>query len=44
MVLDPVYGPGNARNSDGAFLRPASGRIRLVCSRCTGGAAATGRI
>ena len=30
------HGPGNPRNSEGAFLRTASGRIRFVYSRYTG--------
>ena len=35
-VCDLLHGPGNARNSEGAFLRTASGRIRFIYSRYTG--------
>ncbi len=36
ITFDLNHGPGNARNSEGAFLRTASGRIRFVYSRYTG--------
>jgi len=36
LVFDLVHGESNARNSEGAFLRTASGRIRFVYSRYTG--------
>ena len=36
MTFDLVHGKNNARNSEGAFLRTASGRIRFVYSRYTG--------
>jgi len=35
-TFDLVHAPGNPRNSEGAFLRTASGRIRFVYSRYTG--------
>ena len=35
-IHDLLHGPGNARNSEGAFLRTSSGRIRFVYSRYTG--------
>ena len=35
-TFDLVHGKNNARNSEGAFLRTASGRIRFVYSRYTG--------
>jgi len=35
-IFDLVHGENNARNSEGAFLRTASGRIRFVYSRYTG--------
>lgn len=36
ITFDIDHGPGNARNSEGAFLRTASGRIRFVYSRYSG--------
>ena len=36
LTFDLAHGKNNARNSEGAFLRTASGRIRFVYSRYTG--------
>ena len=36
ITFDLVHGKNNARNSEGAFLRTASGRIRFIYSRYTG--------
>ena len=36
ITFDLNHSPGNPRNSEGAFLRTASGRIRFVYSRYTG--------
>ena len=38
LTFDLAHGKNNARNSEGAFLRTASGRIRFVYSRYTIGA------
>ena len=35
-VFDLAFGDGNPRNSEGAFLRTASGRIRFIYSRFVG--------
>ena len=35
-VFDLVHGKNNPRNSEGAFLRTSSGRIRFIYSRYTG--------